>query len=302
MQLLKDLQEIYSNDRWGARLGIEISDISPESIRLHLPFQQQNMNLGGRMHGGVLASVLVDAAKLLAQSQCLNNAPLNWRVIDYQINYLRAGGPEALEATATVTRRTREFLFCRCEIHTLQDSSPLAVADVLIRIYDPASIPPTTRHQQQPYQGELLTDQSIAENAPNKNMVDMFNQMMSQLYPGSTVYYMEDGHAEMIQDDFPDQYDFQDNISAGQLLLFFDNVSGCSGGSLADGMGIAVTLTIQATFCESARNEKLIGISKVYQREDGLTHNDVKIIGAESKQLKMFGTMTHLARPFKKSS
>lgn len=300
MQLLKDLQEIYLNDRWGKRLGVEISEVTADKIRLHLPFKQQNMNLGGRMHGGVLASLLVDSAKLLAQSHCLTTPSLNWRVIDFQINYLRAGGPEALEAVAKITRRTREFLFCRCEIHSLQSTEPLAVADVLVRIYDPNLIPNPTTHQQQAFEPDLLTAQSVAENAPNKNVVDLFNQMMSKLYPGTLVHYMDDGHAEMIQEDFPEQYDFQDNIAAGQLLLFFDNVSGCSGGSLAEEMGIAVTLTIQATFCEAARNERLIGISKAYRREDGLTHNDVKIIGSESRRLKMFGTMTHLARPFKK--
>lgn len=301
MQLVNDLQDLYLNDQWGKRLGIEISDVTSENIRLHLPFKQQNMNLGGRMHGGVLASLLVDSAKLLAQSHCLTNPGLDWRLIDFQINYLKAGGPEALEAVAKVTRRTREFLFCRCEIRNLQSTEPLATSDVLIRIYDPSLIPSPTTHQQGVFEPKLLTAQSIAENAPNKNIVDLFNQMMEKLYPGSLVHYMNDGHAEMIQGDFPEQYDYQGNIAAGQLLLFFDNVSGCSGGSLAEEMGIAVTLTIQATFCEPARNEQLIGISKAYRREDGLTHNDVKIIGSESKRLKMFGTMTHLARPFKKS-
>ncbi|PCI50572.1 MAG: hypothetical protein COB51_03090 [Moraxellaceae bacterium] len=65
MQLLNDLQEIYLNDRWGKRLGVEISEVNPENIHLQLPFKQQNMNLGGRMHGGVLASLLGDSAKLL---------------------------------------------------------------------------------------------------------------------------------------------------------------------------------------------------------------------------------------------
>lgn len=302
MSRLNDLQALYLNDQWGQRLGIAIREVSPSVLRLHLPFKQQNMNLGGRMHGGVLASLLVDSAKLLAQSLCLSAPNLEWRLLDFQINYLRAGGPEDLDAVATVTRRTREFLFCRCEIHNQQSPEPLAVADVLIRLYDPANIPAPTTHQQQAFAAELLTAPSIADKAPNKPLVDMFNQMMGKLYPGTLVHYMNEGHAEMTQADFPEQYDFQNNIAAGQLLLFFDNVSGCSGGSLAEEMGIAVTLTIQATFCEAARNEKLIGISKAYCREDGLTHNDVKIIGSDSKRIKMFGTMTHLARPFKKSS
>ena len=77
-------------------------------------------------------------------------------------------------------------------------------------------------------------------------------------------------------------------------------MSGCSGGSLAEEMGMAVTLTIQSTFCEPAVGENLIGVSKAFYREEGITHNDVKIYGENSRRLKMFGTMTHLARPFQK--
>lgn len=300
-QIVEKIQHDYGKDKWGQRLGIEICElIQDESIQLVLPFRQTNMNLGGRMHGGVIASLLVDSAKLLAHASCIDKAGLSWRVIDFQVNYLKAGGPEPLTAVAHVTKRTREFLFCRCEVLN-SGNEVLAISNVLIRIYSPGNILPPTVHQQTQTLSNRLTAQEIADAAPNKSLITMFNQMMEPLYPGSVVHYMLDGHAEMIQHNFADQYDFQGNIALGQLLLFFDNVSGCSGGSLAEEMGIAVTLTIQSTFCEPSSGENLIGISNTFYREDGMTHNDVKIFGETSQRLKMFGTMTHLARPFKKS-
>ena len=299
MSLLEAIQRDYAADKWGKRLGIQVGELTAEnSLRLELPFRQENMNLGGRMHGGVIASLLVDSAKLLAHSFCIETPGLDWRVIDFQINYLKAGLAEELSSTAKVTKRTREFLFCRCEVLNPR-GEVLAIADVLVRIYSPSTVPVPTTHQQSRNLDNTLVAQDIADNAPNKNMIDMFNQMMGNLYPGCVVHYMADGHAEMIQNDFEEQYDFQGNIALGQMLLFFDNVSGCSGGSLAEDMGIAVTLTIQATFCEPAAQENLIGFSNAYYREDGMTHNDVKIFGADSKRIKMFGTMTHLARPYK---
>lgn len=294
-----ELIDIYAQDRWAQRIGTEITTLTDTHIELHLPFRQQNMNLGGRMHGGVIGSILIDSAKLLAQAYCEKDSALSFRLVDFQINYFKAGGPEPLKTVATVTRKTREFLFARCEIYNQQNET-LAAADVLIRIYTPSAIPAPTRHQQGDSKKATLVADEIAKNAPNYHLVEIFNNMMAPIYPGSYVHYMSEGYAEMTQEDFPDQYDYQGNISAGQLLLFFDNVSGCSGGSLAEEFGMAVTLTIQASFCEPARNENLIGTSKAYYREDGMTNNEVHIYGAETGHLKMFGTMTHLARSLRK--
>ncbi|MDY6942954.1 MAG: PaaI family thioesterase [Pseudomonadota bacterium] len=267
-----------------------------QSLTLTVPFKASNMNMGGRTHGGKIATFLVDAAKLLVHAHTAQAPEKTSQLLDFQVSYLKGGGRETLTAQARITRRTQEFIFVSSVVVN-SEQEPIAQANVVFRHYDADAAESPTHHNHPTLEQPPFQLPGSLEDSPHKNIVKLFNQAMKQAHPGSAVDYMAPGICRMVQADYPEQYDFQGNISAGQLLTFFDNVGGGSGSSLASEFGLAVTLTIQAAFCEPVAGEDVIGYSQAFRREQGLSHNQIHLYGADSGRLKAFGTMTHLVRP-----
>ncbi|MDY6812981.1 MAG: hotdog fold thioesterase [Pseudomonadota bacterium] len=292
----EDLNERYAGDAWGRALGASVtatSEAQTPALEMTLPFRAQNMNPGGRTHGGKIATYLVDAGRLLAHG-LLAPAGREARLLDFQVSYLKGGGRETLIAHARVVRQTREFLFVHCHVDNAEGEQ-IARSALLFRCLPLDGDAPITHHNEPAEAPPLRTLDEMREPRM-KMMVDMFNRAMSRLHPGAEVTFMGDGQAQMVQQDVADHYDSDGNIAAGQMLMLLDNTGGSSGASLAQEFGMAVTLTIQAAFIEPARGEALVANSRTCRREGGLTHNEVHIYGAQSRRLKVFGSMTHLVR------
>ncbi|HJO36383.1 MAG TPA: hotdog fold thioesterase [Gammaproteobacteria bacterium] len=292
----EDLNERYAGDAWGRALGASVtatSEAQTPALEMTLPFRAQNMNPGGRTHGGKIATYLVDAGRLLAHG-LLAPAGREARLLDFQVSYLKGGGRETLIAHARVVRQTREFLFVHCHVDNAEGEQ-IARSALLFRCLPLDGDAPITHHNEPAEALPLRTLDEMREPRM-KMMVDMFNRAMSRLHPGAEVTFMGDGQAQMVQQDVADHYDSDGNIAAGQMLMLLDNTGGSSGASLAQEFGMAVTLTIQAAFIEPARGEALVANSRTCRREGGLTHNEVHIYGAQSRRLKVFGSMTHLVR------
>lgn len=290
------LNERYAGDAWGRGLGASVTDTTngdTPALEMALPFRAENMNPGGRTHGGKIATYLVDAGRLLAHGLL---APMERqaRLLDFQVSYLKGGGRETLIAHARVVRQTREFLFVHSHVDNAEGEQ-IARSALLFRCLPLGEDAPVTHHNEQAEPPLLRTLDEMREPRM-KMMVDMFNRAMSRLHPGAEVTFMGAGQAQMVQQDIPEHYDSDGNIAAGQMLMLLDNTGGSSGASLAQEFGMAVTLTIQAAFVEPARGEALVANSHTCRREQGLTHNEVHIYGVQSRRLKVFGTMTHLVR------
>lgn len=293
------LKTRYAADAWGERLGaapLAWHDAAP-LLEVELPFRPSNMNMAGRTHGGMLASFLHDAAKLLVWGQAESEDAALPQTLDFQIAYLAGGGREGLSARATLSRRTREFSFVHVEAINAAGEC-IARAQVLFRNAPTDSAVTHPNQPQDPF--TALAQPSEAALTRFGPMVKLFNQAMGRAHPGCTTEWMGDGLCRMRQDDIPEHRDWNGQISPGQILTLLDNTGGGAGCSLADDLGMAVTLSIQTAFCEPAAGEALVAHATSLRREDGLTHNLVQIFGAESLRLKAFGTMTHLVRPSKR--
>lgn len=293
------IQQRYGADAWGQRLGVEpVAWETPGTrLRVELPYRPTNMNMTGRTHGGILASFLHDAAKLLVFGQADSENAALPQTLDFQIAYLAAGGRETLTAVAELSRRTREFSFVFVEARNAAGEG-IARAQVLLRNAPTGAAVTHPNQPQDPFTALLApSDTALARFAP---MVKLFNQAMGRAHPGCSTEWMGDGLCLMRQTDIPEHQDWAGQIAPGQILTLLDNTGGGAGCSLASDLGMAVTLSIQTAFCEPAAGEALAAHAASLRREDGLTHNLVQIFGADSLRLKAFGTMTHLVRPSKR--
>jgi uncharacterized protein (TIGR00369 family) len=299
MLTVETLKTRYANDSWGTRLGVDpvIWREATRALEVRLPYRGGNMNIAGRTHGGMLASFLHDAAKLLVWGQSERDTDPLPQTLDFQISYLAGGGRETLTALAELSRRTREFSFVAVEARN-EAGTAIARAQVVFR-NSPSGA--AISHPNQP-EGALpaLPRPSEAATGHFAPMVKLFNQAMGRAHPGCSTEWMGDGLCLMRQESIPEQNDWAGQISPGQILTLLDNTGGGAGCSLATDLGMAVTLSIQAAFCEAAAGEALVAHAQSLRREDGLTHNLVQIFGAESLRLKAFATMTHLVRPGKR--
>src|SRR5262245_26421514 len=92
-------------------LRVRVAQVSHERAVLRLPFQEDNANQGGVLHGGAIAS-LVHMAGTLAVWTGLNlQADPLVNTVDLSVQYLAAALREEVTAEAVVLRRGRDIFF-----------------------------------------------------------------------------------------------------------------------------------------------------------------------------------------------
>lgn len=293
MSEFERMEALYARDRWAALVGAELADWGGHTVTVNLPFRAGNLNMGGRIHGGKIATVLIDAQRLLAHAQTpASEQPIT--ITDFQISYLKGVGREALTAHAEVSRCGREFVFTRGLLNN-EAGTCVATASAVFRLAGDGSVT-------QPNPPDIEAPHSAgADGRSFQGIIDLFNRAMQHHHPACRVTQMATGYCRMRQDPIDGQRDFAGRIAPGQLLTFFDNVGGGAGSSLATEFAMAVTLSIQASFCEPVDAEQpIVGEAVSFCRQAGLTNNQVRVWGADDRRLKVFGTMTHLVRPPKR--
>lgn len=237
------IERRYGADAWGHRLGVQpVAWETPGTrLRVELPYRPTNMNMTGRTHGGILASFLHDAAKLLVAGQSDSESAALPQTLDFQIAYLAAGGRETLTAVAELSRRTRSSASCssRRAMRPVRASPAPRSCSATRPPAPPSPIPISRRTRSRRC---LRRRTALARFAP---MVKLFNQAMGRAHPGCSTEWMGDGLCLMRQADIPDHRDWNGEIAPGQILTLLDNTGGGAGCSLASDLGMAVTLGIR---------------------------------------------------------
>ena len=92
-------------------LRVRVAQVSHERAVLRLPFQEDNANQGGILHGGATASLIHMAGTLAAWTGLdLQASPLV-NTVDLSVQYLAAALREEITAEAMVLRRGRDIFF-----------------------------------------------------------------------------------------------------------------------------------------------------------------------------------------------
>jgi uncharacterized protein (TIGR00369 family) len=92
-------------------LRVRVAQVSHERAVLRLPFQEDNANQGGVLHGGATASLIHMAGTLAAWTGLDLQAEPLVNTVDLSIQYLAAAMREEITAEALVLRRGRDIFF-----------------------------------------------------------------------------------------------------------------------------------------------------------------------------------------------
>jgi uncharacterized protein (TIGR00369 family) len=92
-------------------LNVHVVQVSHERALLRLPFQEDNANQGGVLHGGATASLIHMAGTLAAWTGIDLQAEPLVHTVDLSIQYLAAALREEITAAAQVLRRGRDIFF-----------------------------------------------------------------------------------------------------------------------------------------------------------------------------------------------
>src|SRR5438132_3255520 len=92
-------------------LRVHVEQVSHERVVLHLPFQEDNANQGGVLHGGATASLIHMAGTVAAWTGLDLQAEPSVNTVDLSIQYLAAALREEVVAEAMVLSRGRDILF-----------------------------------------------------------------------------------------------------------------------------------------------------------------------------------------------
>lgn len=122
-----DFAEVLAQSPYAMLLGVEIQE-SEDGPVFHLPFQPHNIGNDGlpALHGGVIGGFLETAA--LLHLLWLRESVELPRTVDFSIDYLRTGKPEAMWARCSVTKQGKRV--ANVLMTAWQDSpdKPVAVA------------------------------------------------------------------------------------------------------------------------------------------------------------------------------
>ncbi len=92
-------------------LRVRVAQVSHERAVLRLPFQEDNANQGGVLHGGATASLIHMAGTLAAWTGLDLQADPLVNTVDLSIQYLAAALREEITAEAILLRRGRDIFF-----------------------------------------------------------------------------------------------------------------------------------------------------------------------------------------------
>lgn len=123
--LIDLLRTRYDNTPIYETLGIEIVRLKPRDVLLAFDCRELHANLDGWLHGGI-AELVADtamgfAARLEAAPGSVNRTL--HVAIDFQ-HGARLG--DRVECAATMSHRTRQFGWTRCELRRVADGTPVA--------------------------------------------------------------------------------------------------------------------------------------------------------------------------------
>ncbi|MDF1642605.1 MAG: hotdog fold thioesterase [Pseudomonadales bacterium] len=260
-------------------LGIVTKTLSVEDATLELPFNEDNCNPGGVLHGGVAASLVVIGAHAVSRATLGADAgPLH--TVGFQINYLAAAINEAVYANVKLLRRGKELCFLNIEVKTTENK-PIASASVAVR----------GRFGKQA--ADLKTaigDSGEVDPGPMGERIGMNSFIGNR---GIKAELMKGGRSRLIMPWQDNNADIE-GVHEGAALALFDTTGAMAAwAETGPGMYKASTPAIQAQVLGPPPQTDLVAYSTVTQRDEELFWCDVELAGAVDQKVYIRGTVIY---------
>jgi uncharacterized protein (TIGR00369 family) len=117
------------------RLGCSVASVGDGAAEIRLPFNQENCNRAGRLHGGATATLALVASNLAGAGSQRGGDEVSMRPSYFSISYLSAPAEIELVAKAQVVHRGRDVAHVAAEIQSV-DGAPVATARVAERLFE----------------------------------------------------------------------------------------------------------------------------------------------------------------------
>ncbi len=115
-----DTEQLHILVPLSARLGIRLSEASPEAVRLDLDWREELCTAGGTLHGGALMS-LADTAGAVCAYLNLPEGGEGTTTVESKTNLLAAVRGGTVTATATALHAGRSLIVVETELHDGDD-------------------------------------------------------------------------------------------------------------------------------------------------------------------------------------
>jgi uncharacterized protein (TIGR00369 family) len=131
----QEIRDRMASSPFHSGMGIRVLDVREGEVDLAMDASDEHANLGGTLHGGVIATLADTAAGLAVRSAI---EPGSGHVtVNLDVQYLRAGALGTVEAHGRVVRLGRSIVFAAAEV-TGADGAVLARAQATVAVSPPA--------------------------------------------------------------------------------------------------------------------------------------------------------------------
>jgi uncharacterized protein (TIGR00369 family) len=268
----EDVRDAVENAPYARRLGVQLDALGEGSLRLVLPFREENTNPGNVLHGGVAASISAIGVKAMARA-VLGAAAAPLHVGQIQVAYLAAAREQDVIAEAQLLRRGKTLCFASVGVSTAA-GKPIAqaLATVCGR-----------------FDGEAVAlsaaegDDGAAEPGPLGPHV-VKTPFMARL--GLRVEHMQRGRSRIVLPASPDNRDVAGYVHEGALLALLDTTGAMAAwAETGPGPYKASTPSLQAQILALPASGDLVAYGSLVQRDGDLFWCDVEL--ADAKGLRV---------------
>jgi uncharacterized protein (TIGR00369 family) len=117
------VRQFFPTSPFVRHLGMQLTDMQPDTATLTLPFVDSLITIGTTVHGGAIATLIDTAAMMAAWSS--DEVPTNQRgsTASLTVAYLAPAEHEDIQALARVLRRGRSLVYLDVEVQSASGKS-----------------------------------------------------------------------------------------------------------------------------------------------------------------------------------
>lgn len=273
------------------RLGCQLASLEDDSVRLELPYRDENSNPGGALHGGIHASLVALAGGLAAESRLASPDELETGILDLSVAYLAAAVGVDVRAEGRVLRRGREIVFSES---TVENAEGRTLARGLVT-----------------YRAVLRDVAARASREdPEPARVDPEAFIQGPLDPGTmgralagspgfmgtlmSVDHMQAGRALLSMPAKPEAMGADGSHHPGALAALLDSAGAMASWSMvAPGLHKAMTPGIQVSFVGPSSGEPVVALAQNMRKHAETFSNRVDLVTAETGRPVAQGLLTY---------
>jgi len=263
-------------------LRVRVAQVSHERAVLRLPFQEDNANQGGILHGGATASLIHMAGTLAAWTSLDLQAEPLVNTVDLSVQYLAAALHEEITAEAMVLRRGRDIFFLDV---TVRGAAQQLISKGLMVYRAPQyTVPMRLYHSPTPPATARVPDTPPVLGLNNQDFTHKLQITIISHSPGSVCLAMPS---------LPAYGDEQGNIHPGAVAALLDTAGTHASWSMVQRQGTrGATVGIQLSYPNVSQTD-VIAEARVEQRSEEMFFSLVQVRAVSTGHLVAMGNVSY---------